>query len=159
MVDCVLLIFSIILASGNIRKRTNFPYLKHLKFKILIRVSEAKNGTYGIRWQMFELQFFFKFNCPGTYENERISQILSIWNRTCRSCSRRRKTRLTALNIRLCIADFFIIVIMRQHTITNEFHIFETFEIENVDQGREGEQRDLRCSIANVRMCIVDYFS
>ena len=58
----------------------------------------------------------------------------------------------------MCIADFFQNFSFRQHTKTNEFHISETFEIENVGQGHGGKKRDLWHSISNVGMCIADFF-
>ena len=41
---------------------------------------------------------FHKFNYPTTYEKERISHILNIWNRKCRSKSWKRKAELMAIN-------------------------------------------------------------
>ena len=43
-------------------------------------------------------------------------------------------------NAWLCIVEFFRKFSYRQYTKTNEFHIFETFEIENVgqDHGENG---------------------
>ena len=43
MLQCGLLIFCfIILASGNIRKRTNLAYFNHLKSKMSVMVTEEK---------------------------------------------------------------------------------------------------------------------
>ena len=52
---------------------------------------------------------------------------------------------------------FFINLAIRQHTKTNEFHIFSIFEIDKVSEGHGGEKRDLRHSMANVRLCIAEF--
>ena len=46
------------------------------------------------------------------------------------------------------LLNFFHNFNIRPHTKTNEFHILETSEIENVGQGHEGEKRNLRRSNA-----------
>ena len=46
------------LASGNLRKRTNFTYFKHLKSKMQVKITEDKNGTYAVRSPMYD--FFHK---------------------------------------------------------------------------------------------------
>ena len=53
----------------------------------------------------------------------------------------------------LDITEFLIILASRKYA-TNEFHIFETFEIENIGQGQGEEKQDLPRSITNVCMCI-----
>ena len=67
----------------------------------------------------------------------------------------KRDLRLLIANVCMCVHIFFFIILaLRQLTNANEFHIFEAFEIEDVGPGHGGEKRDLRRSMANVRMCI-----
>ena len=54
--------------------------------------------------------------------------------------------------------NFFIILAIKQHTETIEFHIFQTFEIENLGKCHGGEKRHFRCSISNLWPCIADFF-
>ena len=56
-------------------------------------------------------------------------------------------------NVWMCNAKyFFIILACRQHTQTNEFHIFLKFEIENVGQGHGVQFSELQHSMANVNI-------
>ena len=48
-----------------------------------------------------------------------------------------------------CISKKNFVILAVQHTITNEFHIFKPFEIENVGQGHGREKWDLFHSITN----------
>ena len=58
-----------------------------------------------------------------------------------------------------CVLRIFpIMLAYRQHTKTNEFYIFWTFEIKNVGQGHGREIRDFGSSIVNVWMCIADFY-
>ena len=52
MFQCVLLNFLVILASGNIRKRTNFTNFKHLKSKRQVKATEYNFRNDTIRWQI-----------------------------------------------------------------------------------------------------------
>ena len=61
-----------------------------------------------------------------------------------------RQVQFDRKNLNVYCWIFFHNFSFRKHTKTNEFHIFSTFEIENVGQDQEGEKRGLRRSIANV---------
>ena len=70
----------------------------------------------------------------------------------------KRYLRHSIENASMCIVDLFHNFKFQHHTKTNEFHIFLIFEIENVGQGHGGIQQTLRPSIANIWICIADFF-
>ena len=53
----------------------------------------------------------------------------------------------------------FIILATQQHMKTNELHIFQTFEIENVDQGLGVQFSHRRHSMANVKIYKRHFFT
>ena len=66
--------------------------------------------------------------------------------------------RHSIANVWMGTADFFHNCSLWQHIKTNEFHIFHTFENENVGLGHEGEKWDLYRSIEMFECVLLNFF-
>ena len=107
--------------------------------------------------------YFFNFSKPPTYENEQIVPILNIWNRKCRSTSRKRKMGLTAFDRKYF--DFVLLIFSHNccypQSYENEWisHILNIWNWKCRSRSRRRKpELDLRHSIANVLVCIAEFF-
>ena len=156
MFDCVLRIFFII--SRKLKTTNEFHILNiwNRKCRSMSRMRKMGLTPFDSRCLNVYCWFYLVIILAirQQYENERILHIINIWNRKCRSRSRRRKTGLTAFNskcMNVYLWFFPTILPGRQHTKTKEFHILN-FWNQNIVRDFGVQFSWWRLSMANVKI-------